>query len=188
MKKRSFTILILSVFLFTACEKENSELEQSLIQAEKNAEAKSLGSFQAQAPLSGAEEVPMRDTRARGVATFHLNKVGDELRFRLNVANIENLAGAHIHIGAPGTNGPVVVALYMGAPGSGRFSGTLSEGIITASDLTGPLAGLSLSDLLAAMVAGNTYVNIHTNDGIAPANTGPGDFPGGEIRGQIKTN
>jgi hypothetical protein len=26
---------------------------------------------------------------------------------------------------------------------------------------------------------------VHTNDNVAPANTGPGDFPGGEIRGQI---
>jgi hypothetical protein len=35
------------------------------------------------------------------------------------------------------------------------------------------------------MQSGNTYVNVHTNDGVAPTNTGPGDFPGGEIRGQI---
>ena len=28
-------------------------------------------------------------------------------------------------------------------------------------------------------------VNVHTDNGVAPANTGPGDFPGGEIRGQI---
>jgi hypothetical protein len=27
---------------------------------------------------------------------------------------------------------------------------------------------------------------VHTNDGVAPTNTGPGDFPGGEIRGQIR--
>ena len=38
---------------------------------------------------------------------------------------------------------------------------------------------------LAAMRAGNTYVNVHTNDGAAPPNTGPGDFPGGEVRGQL---
>jgi hypothetical protein len=28
-------------------------------------------------------------------------------------------------------------------------------------------------------------VNVHTNDGVDPADSGPGDFPGGEIRGQI---
>jgi hypothetical protein len=27
---------------------------------------------------------------------------------------------------------------------------------------------------------------VHTNDGVAPPNSGPGDFPGGEIRGQIR--
>jgi len=26
---------------------------------------------------------------------------------------------------------------------------------------------------------------VHTNDGVAPTNTGPGDFPGGEIRDQV---
>jgi len=29
-------------------------------------------------------------------------------------------------------------------------------------------------------------MNVHTDDGVAPANTGPGDFPGGEIRGQVQ--
>jgi Zn-finger nucleic acid-binding protein len=46
-----------------------------------------------------------------------------------------------------------------------------------------------LSDVMRGkldeMRAGNTYVNVHTSDGVAPINTGPGDFPGGEIRGQI---
>ena len=57
---------------------------------------------------------------------------------------------------------------------------------ITADDLVGPLAGQPLSALVEAMVAGGTYVNVHTNDGVAPPDTGPGDFPGGEIRGQIR--
>jgi len=39
--------------------------------------------------------------------------------------------------------------------------------------------------LLDAMRAGLTYVNVHTNDGVDGTNTGPGDFPGGEIRGQL---
>jgi hypothetical protein len=39
--------------------------------------------------------------------------------------------------------------------------------------------------LLDAMRAGLTYVNVHTNDGVGAVNTGPGDFPGGEIRGQL---
>jgi hypothetical protein len=64
--------------------------------------------------------------------------------------------------------------------------GVLATGTITAANLVGPLAGHPLSDLLSSMQAGNTYVNVHTNDGVAPPNTGPGDFPGGEIRAQIR--
>jgi hypothetical protein len=39
--------------------------------------------------------------------------------------------------------------------------------------------------LIEAMRAGLTYVNVHTNDGVGATNSGPGDFPGGEVRGQI---
>jgi hypothetical protein len=42
-----------------------------------------------------------------------------------------------------------------------------------------------MSDLLAAIAAGDAYVNVHTNDGIPPTGTGPGDLPGGEVRGQV---
>ena len=37
-----------------------------------------------------------------------------------------------------------------------------------------------------AIDAGSVYVNVHTNDFVDPPNTGPGDFPGGEIRGQLQ--
>jgi hypothetical protein len=47
-------------------------------------------------------------------------------------------------------------------------------------------AGGSLDDLLGALQDGDIYVNVHTNDGIGDINTGPGDFPGGEIRGQFR--
>jgi hypothetical protein len=43
-----------------------------------------------------------------------------------------------------------------------------------------------LSALVSALNNGNAYVNVHTNDGVDGINTGPGDFPGGEIRGQIE--
>ncbi len=36
------------------------------------------------------------------------------------------------------------------------------------------------------MAAGNTYVNVHTDDGEEGDNTGTGDYISGEIRGQIK--
>lgn len=138
------------------------------------------------ATLSGAQEVPARDTQARGVATFKLREDGAALRFKVNVANINNVFAAHIHCGAVGVNGPIGVTLFMGAPAGGAVNGTLAEGTITAPDAGNGCNWVDLAAVLAAMASGATYVNVHTNDGVPPIDTGPGDFPGGEIRGQIR--
>ncbi len=131
------------------------------------------------APLSGAEEVPAADTRAHGMARFQLSRTGDALEFQLTVANLHNVAMAHIHMGARGVNGPVVVWLYPDAPPPqlipGRTSGILASGTITAARLSGPLANGTLEDLLELIRDGEAYVNVHTSQ-----------FPGGEIRGQIR--
>ena len=139
------------------------------------------------APLSGGEEVPANASKARGNATFDLSADGTQITYRLIASNIENAFMAHIHLGPVGANGPVVAFLFGPvAPGGGRTDGVLSTGTIAAANLIGPLTGQPLSALVDAMRAGNTYVNVHTNDGVAPPNTGPGDIPGGEIRGQIR--
>lgn len=139
------------------------------------------------APLSGGEEVPARDTKARGNATFDVSDDGTSISYKLIATNITNVVAAHIHIAPAGTNGGVVVFLFgPAAPGGGRSDGVLAEGTFTAADLINALAGQPLSALIDAMQAGNAYVNVHTNDGVPPTDTGPGDFPGGEIRGQIR--
>jgi hypothetical protein len=138
------------------------------------------------ATLSGDQEVPPRDTQAVGVATFKLRDDGTALAFKVNVANLDNAVAAHIHCGAVGVNGPVGVTLFMGAPAGGRVNGTLAQGTITAPDPGNGCGWADLAAVLAAMGSGNTYVNVHTNDGVPPIDTGPGDFPGGEIRGQIR--
>ena len=140
-------------------------------------------------PLSGAEEVPPRATLARGLAKFQLNAAGTELSFILIAANIDNVIFAHIH--APAATGfnanPVVFLLQDQGTGGGPHNGVLATGTIRAGDLIGVFAGsTSLAPLIAAIESGQAYVNVHTNDGVAPTNTGPGDFPGGEIRGQIR--
>jgi hypothetical protein len=145
--------------------------------------------------LSGDQEVPpvgvVIDTQARGKAEFKLSKDGNSLHYKLSVSHIENAFMAHIHMGPVGVNAPIVVWLFPstapvpGPLGAGSQQGKLAEGTITAANLVGPLAGHPLSDLIAAIQAGNAYVNVHTNDGVAPTNTGPGDYPGGEIRGQL---
>jgi hypothetical protein len=143
-------------------------------------------------PLSGAEESPVRDTLARGAAVFQVSADGSEISYRLIASNIDNVVQAHIHYPAPeGSNAGIVAWLFpeSGPPAlsgpTGPQDGVLATGTLTAGDLTGALAGQPLSALIDALRSGNAYVNVHTNDGVDPTNTGPGDFPGGEIRGQI---
>lgn len=139
-----------------------------------------------EARLSGAQEVPARDTRARGEVEFEVEDGGASMEFELEVKKISNVFAAHIHCGAVGVNGPVGVTLFGGPLIAGPFSGTLAEGVITAPDLGNGCNWQTLAQVIAAIQTGNTYVNVHTNDGVAPPNTGPGDFPGGEIRGQLR--
>lgn len=131
------------------------------------------------ARLSGEEEVPPVETTARGRAKFLLSSDRTKIHFRLTIDIIENVNQAHIHLGERGVNGPVVVWLYPDAPPPvlipGSFSGVLATGTITAANLVGPLAGMPLSELINALIQGNTYVNVHTTQN-----------PGGEIRGQIR--
>ena len=156
-----------------------------LISSQISATAVPAGGTDYRAHLAGRNEVPARDTNAQGQVLFSLSDDGLSLSYKLIATNIDNVFGAHIHIGEAGVNGPVVVALYDNPGNLDSHNGILAEGTITAADLTGPLAGQPLSALLELMDAGDTYVNVHTNDGVAPPNTGPGDFPGGEIRGQV---
>jgi hypothetical protein len=87
---------------------------------------------------------------------------------------------AHIHCCAPpGENAGVVVWLYPEAPPPqlipGRHDGVLATGTITDADLVGIFAGMTVDDLVDEIVAGNAYVNVHTQQ-----------FPAGEIRGQLR--
>lgn len=131
------------------------------------------------AALSGKQEVPPAATKARGQASFKVSKDSTFIQFRLNVANIRNVTMAHIHLAPAGANGPVVAWLLPSEPPpqliEGRSQGTLAAGLITAANLVGPLAGQTINDLIEAMAAGDAYVNVHTSQ-----------YPGGEIRGQIR--
>ena len=126
------------------------------------------------AHLSGDAEVPPVDTRARGVVNLSVNDAETQLHYELRVSNIEDITQAHIHQGAAGENGPVVVFLF-GFIGEGvTRNGLLAANTRTSADLIGPLAGEPLSALIDQIRSGNAYVNVHT-----VAN------PPGEIRGQL---
>lgn len=125
-------------------------------------------------PLSGSEVVPPVQTSATGQATFTVDFTGAGVGYKLEVTDLQDVTAAHIHAGAKGVNGPVVVPLFNGPAKTGPFTGVLAEGTITPADLKGDLQGKGLPDLLVLMQGGGLYVNVHTK-----AN------PDGEIRGQI---
>lgn len=155
--------------------------------------------------LSGNEEVlastpdPSVST-AQGQAIFRI--AGTMVEFRLVASNISNVIMSHIHCDIPGSNGPIAQWLFpntasgpaLTAPGIVSQDGVLASGSFDAAGVncptdTAPGGSENPANgvpLLTAMRNGWTYVNVHTNDGVAPTNTGPGDFPGGEIRGQIE--
>jgi hypothetical protein len=160
------------------------------------AAALALATFSAQAEetrfsakLTGAAQLPEpTGSKAEGEFTLVVSADGKKINYTLAVTNIKNAAGADLHLGPNTANGPAVVKLFPihgAAPKKGDFSGVLAEGTITAASLTGSLLGSELSDLIDQMREGNTYVNVHTDDGVDPPGSGPGDFPRGEIRGQI---
>ena len=72
-------------------------------------------------------------------------------------------------------NGPIVVFLF----GPSKFGISvrrgLIQGVLTSSDLVGPLAGRTIADLVREFRNGNAYVNVHTIQN-----------PNGEIRGQVR--
>ncbi len=134
--------------------------------------------------LFGGNEVPPVVTPAFGSSIYSLVDEGTRLTFSHVFSNLNNVVMAHLHMAPEGENGPIVASLMEpAAPGGGAFSSL--DGELTASALAGPLLGQPLDALIAAIEAGNIYINIHTNDGVDPANSGPGDFPAGELRGQL---
>jgi hypothetical protein len=127
--------------------------------------------------LAGANEVPARGTAASGRAGYNVQ--GDVVTYTIEVHGITNITGAHIHAGAQGVNGRIRIA-HFPRPGTNflptgtstsSVDGILVEGGFRASEVT----GITYQQLLAEMRAGTCYTNVHTTQ-----------FPGGEIRGQVR--
>jgi hypothetical protein len=119
--------------------------------------------------LTGSEEVPPVQTEATGIAEF-IPMGMDSVDYSVNATNIQGVTAGHIHLGAKGENGPIVVTLFNYDTPMNEVS---ENGTITADKLEGPLAGKQISDLAAAGNNGTLYVNVHTEQN-----------PNGEIRGQ----
>ena len=136
---------------------------------------------QLRARLQGFNEVPA--VFSTGGGEFRARIHGDIVDWELSYEGLEGsvTTAAHLHFGQKDVNGGVSVFLCGGTtppctPGSGTFRGSFS-----AAEVLGPVAqGIGageIAELISAVRAGNTYVNVHTNK-----------HAGGEIRGQVRGN
>lgn len=107
--------------------------------------------------LEGAKEVPPVATTAVGSANVAVH-ADRTIAVKVTVSGMTPTA-SHVHIGAPGANGGVVVPLAR--QGDNQF-------------VSAPGAQLN-DEQYAAYKAGNLYVNVHS-----------AKHPNGEIRGQIR--
>ena len=129
-----------------------------------------------QAKVDAANEVPtpsLSGNTPSGTATF--TQQGNTLLYKVSVSGLSSpYVAAHIHTGAPGVAGPVIVPLTLtgGSDGTARGEGTIDASGIKGKNADG--SPMSMADLLAVMRSGGTYVNVHTE------NNKPG-----EARGQI---
>lgn len=135
--------------------------------------------------LSGFEEVPAVSTTGNGEFRARIHKAETEISYSLSYSDLEGtVQQAHIHLGQSGVNGGISVFLCSNL-GNGP-AGTQPcppppatvTGTIRAIDVIGPMVqGITageLDELIAAIRAGKTYVNVHSSI-----------FPNGEIRSQI---
>ena len=127
-----------------------------------------------QATLNGANEFPALPTATTATGFATLTVLGNVLSWQVEVENINNVSIGHIHFGAAGAGGGVMVNL---SPTAGSYTAktVIAEGSAVVAD-----------SVLVHMRAGNAYVNIHTSDASLPGNNTPGDYPAGEIRGQTR--
>jgi hypothetical protein len=108
--------------------------------------------------LGGAAEVPTGDPDGTGLAVVTIS--GSNVQFFIGVTKIAAPTAAHIHRGAPGVAGPIVVGFTV------SFAAGSTSGSVNVTDQ-------ALLDEIRANPAG-FYVNVHN-----------ADFPGGAVRGQL---
>src|SRR5262249_56147976 len=129
--------------------------------------------FRVKGEVNGGNETPAAlNTGAFGTATVTVHMNARTVTYRVDVFNLPSgVTASHIHVGAAGTGGPVVVNFAPPVPASNdfAFSGTVQD---TAFVLRPDQGIRSADDMFQAILGGNAYVNVHSAVN-----------PGGEIRG-----
>lgn len=145
--------------------------------------------------LTGYQEVPSVSTTGNGEFNARISNDGSQIDWELSYNDLEGaVQQAHIHIGNVGVNGGISVFLCTNL-GNGPAGtqpcpappATISGTIVAADvspNIPATLAarnqGLNtgeIGELIKAIRAGATYVNVHSTT-----------WPGGEIRSQIDGN
>ena len=127
------------------------------------------------ANLNGGNEPVVVVTGSVGTAVVTWNTATKAGTYRVDVYNMPvGTTASHIHVGAVGAGGPVVINFTV--PAGGISNDYALSGTFGCSDVVVRAAqGInSCEDFEQALLLGNTYVNVHST-----AN------PGGEIRGQL---
>jgi hypothetical protein len=137
------------------------------------------------AELVGYCEVPSVSSTAQGRFQGTIDDSATSITWTLTYRDLSSpTEQAHIHFGQEHTNGGISVFLCTnlgngptGVQACPQGSGTIT-GTLTAAEVVGPtdqgIAATELAELVSAIRAGSTYVNVHTQM-----------HPSGEIRGQI---
>jgi hypothetical protein len=124
------------------------------------------------AELRGSNEGPPNASGAFGGALVSLDLVNNNIAWEVNTSGIASPSASHIHRGAAGTNGPVIINF---ATVPDQFTGTRTKGSAPiANQQTAVLTAADLAALGNASTATGFYVNVHS-----------AAFAGGEIRGQL---
>jgi hypothetical protein len=142
--------------------------------------------------LTGYEEVPAVSTTGNGTFNARISKDETRIDWELSYADTESaVTQAHIHLGQKDVNGGITVffctnlgngpvGIQPCPPAPATISGTIFAADVSPNiPATAAARGQGLNtgeidELIQAMRAGMTYVNVHTTA-----------IPGGEIRSQI---
>src|SRR6266498_845442 len=117
------------------------------------------------ATLSGNDISTPVSTTATGTAKFNVDPQGN-MAYEIDVKNIKGVIGAHISL-QNGTDLAQVFNPYVEIAGkseipTGGVIGQLSKGVLTSSDLSGPLIGKNITQLTALLNNGSVYVEVRT--------------------------
>jgi CHRD domain len=136
--------------------------------------------------LSGYQEVPAVSTNAFGSVEAKVSDRGP-IPYELTYRRMPDVTQAHLHFAQEAVNGGIVVFLCTnlgngpeGTPecpdGRATLTGKVNAGDVVDSAAAQGIAAGEIDEVKAAIRAGAVYANVHSEE-----------FPGGEIRAQLRT-